>query len=83
MIARPQHPIPIPDAIAHMAPVVDPREQARLAGVLLSAQARTAKDPQGREEGRQRLHARLCAANKQLARTGALYGWGDLPGLDR
>jgi hypothetical protein len=84
VIARPRLDVPVPDAVAQLQPVVDPREQARLAGVLLSAQARTVKDPQGREEGRQRLHARLCAANKHLARTpGRLHGWADLPGINR
>lgn len=84
MIARPPRIFPVPDAVAEMAPVMDPRELARIAGMPLSAQARTAKDPQGREEGRHRLHARLCTANKQLGRLpGRLYGWDDLPGLDR
>lgn len=84
MITVPRLSIPVPDAVAEMAPVTDPRELARIAGMLLSAQARTAKDPQGREEGRHRLHARLCTANKQLGcLPGRLYGWDDLPGLDR
>ncbi|MFD8771429.1 hypothetical protein [Streptomyces sp. NPDC059916] len=72
--------VPVPASIAENAPITDPREQVRLAGVLLVAQARTAKDPHGRELGRQALHQRLAKANKQLARTGPVYSWANLPG---
>jgi hypothetical protein len=53
---------------------------ARQSGVLLVAQARTCQDPDAREEARHRMAARIAAANKQLARTGTVYGWEHMPG---
>jgi hypothetical protein len=50
---------------------------------MLAAQAQLCEDPDAREEGRHRMTALIAHANKQLARTGRVYGWGDLPGLNR
>jgi hypothetical protein len=85
VIARPPRTIPVPQAIldAFPAPPSTPAEQARLAGVMLAAQAQLCEDPDAREEGRHRMAALIARANKQLARTGAVYGWGDMPGLNR
>lgn len=85
MIAPPRLNIPVPQAVldAFPAPPSTPAEEARLAGVMLAAQAQLCEDPDAREEGRHRMTALIAAANKQLARTGAVYGWGDLPGLNR
>lgn len=83
MIARPPYTIPVPQAVldAFPAPPSTPAEEARLAGVMLAAQAQLCEDPDAREEGRHRMAATIARANKQLARTGRVYGWGDLPGL--
>ena len=83
MIAAPRLNIPIPQAVrdAFPAPPCTPAEQARLAGVMLAAQAQLCQDPDAREEGRNRMAASIAAANKQLARTGRVFGWGDLPGI--
>lgn len=85
MIARAPYTIPVPQAVldAFPAPPSTPAEEARLAGVMLAAQAQLCEDPDAREEGRHRMAAIIARANKQLARTGAVYGWGDLPGLNR
>ena len=82
MITAPRLNVPIPDAVldAFPAPPSTPAGQARLAGVMLAAQAQLCQDPDAREEGRHRMAA-LIAADKQLARTGAVYGWADLPGI--
>ena len=48
---------------------------------MLAAQAQLCQDPDAREEGRNRMAASIAAANKQLARTGRVFGWGDLPGI--
>lgn len=82
MIAAPRLNIPIPQAVheAFPSPPRTPAEQARLAGVMLAAQAQLCQDPDAREEGRHRMAASIAAANKQLACTGRIYGWGDLPG---
>lgn len=83
MIAPPRLNVPVPQAVldAFPAPPSTPDGQARLAGVMLAAQAQLCQDPDAREEGRHRMTASIAAANKQLARTGAVYGWGDLPGI--
>ena len=83
MIAAPRLNIPVPPAVhdAFPAPPRTPAGQAQAAGVLLAAQAELCQDPDAREEGRQRMTALIARANKQMARTGSVYGWGDLPGI--
>ena len=83
MIAPPRLNVPVPQAVldAFPAPPSTPAGQARLAGVMLAAQAQLCQDPDAREEGRHRMAAQIAAANKQLARTRAVYGWADLPGI--
>lgn len=91
MIARPPRTIPVPDAVALLAGRQLPahiREavaEAALCGRLLTSRTHAVCPADIRWEAAQHLHARLRAANKQLAahNPGLIVRWADLPGLNR
>ncbi|MGW8679637.1 hypothetical protein ACWGNN_00960 [Streptomyces sp. NPDC055817] len=82
MIAALRVNVPPPAALANVfpSPPQTPAEAADRAGVLLVAQAGTCQDRDAREHGRHLRYAEIARANKELARTGPVYSWANLPG---
>lgn len=86
MITPPRTPVPIPDAVATLSASQLPPHirQAVKAAADAGRSLSLCRLPRY-EEGRQWALAGIAAANKQLAAHNPhrMYGWGDLPGLQR
>lgn len=86
MITPPRTTVPVPDAVADLsASRLPPHIRQAITDAGDAGRLLTATTGPQYAEARQLLHQRLASANKQLAAHNPhrIYGWGDLPGLQR